>query len=68
MPLIDEFMGSQEAQAEFNDFQDRLDKARASLSKPIDGKEQMSEKMVQKFELRVTQPELTVPQKSARAK
>jgi len=50
-PLIDEFAKLPEAQDEFNDFQERITKAKNALSRPVDAMVDLSDEVVQTLNL-----------------
>lgn len=55
-PLIHQFTRQLEAQRDFVDFQDRLDRARKTLRKPVDSNGDLSDKMVQTLNLSARRP------------
>jgi len=50
-PLIDEFAKLPEAQDEFNDFQERITKAKSALVRSIESTADLSDKIVQRLNL-----------------
>lgn len=50
-PLIDEFAKLPEAQDEFNEFQERISKAKDALSRSMDSTVDLSDKVVQTLNL-----------------
>ncbi|KAK5097079.1 hypothetical protein LTS08_007099 [Lithohypha guttulata] len=55
-PLIEQYSNSKEAQEEFNDFQERTNKASAALEKPAEEMAEMTENVVKTLNLSARRP------------
>ena len=67
-PLIKQFSQSDEAQEEFNNFQERINSARAVLNKPADDTVELTAKMVRNLNLSARKPGPETELKRSRTK